>query len=337
MKIPSRALSAYLLLSLTSYLPAQQPASAPPAPAAPAQTPTAPSAPESPEQIRAEATKTAQEILQQMFNPSIPLEELEKLAKDANKMGVPRQQIIEARLIYGLRNLNVPYLLKLLPEAEVLAKNFDPAQSAAIPSAEAVQSFIAYIHALKAKGDGNKDEFKKHILEAIWLQPSQAPVFIQTIESHRREIKMATLKVDMALPIVTSMGETTTLGDLVHGKKAVLIDFWASWCGPCMQLMPTLKKEAEELAKYGIAVIAMNKDDEVAETIAERIRKEQDMHIPWLIEPKERPFTQLFEIQTLPRTVLLSPEGKVLFNGMLQDPGLWAALKKINSAIEPPH
>ncbi len=285
----------------------------------------------------AEAVNAAKEALQKLFAPSNSAEQLAELAKEANKLGVPRQQIIEARLVWGLRNQDTAFLAKLLPEVEVLAANFDPAQAAAMPNAEAIQSFASYIRALKAQESNDAEGFKKHILEAIWLQPGQATVFIQTIEKTLREAKMAALTVDMKLPITDSMGEATTLGDVVAGKKAILIDFWASWCGPCMQLMPSLKKKGEALPAHGIVVAAMNKDDENALSIAERIRKEQDMKIPWLIEPPERPFTKLFEIDSIPRMLLISPEGKVLFNGHPEDPALWAALKKVDASIEESH
>ena len=285
----------------------------------------------------ADAASAAKEALQKLFAPSNSAEQLAELAKEANKLGIPRQQIIEARLVWGLRNQDSAFLAKLLPEVEVLAANFDPAQAAAMPNAEAVQSFAAYIRALKAQEGNDAEGFKKHILEAIWLQPGQATVFIQSIEKTRREAKMAALTVDMKLPITDSMGEATTLGDVVAGKKAILIDFWASWCGPCMQLMPALKKKGESLPAHGIVVAAMNKDDENALSIAERIRKEQDMKIPWLIEPPERPFTKLFEIDSIPRMILISPEGKVLFNGHPEDPALWAALKKLDASIEESH
>jgi thiol-disulfide isomerase/thioredoxin len=285
----------------------------------------------------AEAASAAKEALQKLFAPSNSAEQLAELAKEANKLGIPRQQIIEARLVWGLRNQDTAYLAKLLPEVEVLAANFDPAQAAAMPNAEAVQSFASYIRALRAQDDKDAEGFKKHILEAIWLQPGQATVFIQAIETIRRAEMMAALTVDMKLPITDSMGEATTLGDVVAGKKAILIDFWASWCGPCMQLMPSLKKKGESLPAHGIVVAAMNKDDENALGIAERIRKEQDMKIPWLIEPAERPFTKLFEIDSIPRMILISPEGKVLFNGHPEDPALWAALKKVDASIEEAH
>lgn len=290
-----------------------------------------------PSEIRAEANASAKDILGKLFAADISAEDLATLAKEANKLGIPRQQIIEARLIWGLRHQDKAHLIKLLPEVEVLASNFDPAQAAALPSADAVKSFAAYIRALKAGEEGAEDKFKTNILEAIWLNPGQANVFVQSIETFRREAKMKALTVDLKQPLTTSMGEATTLGDVLAGKKALLIDFWASWCGPCMQLMPALRRKGEHLQQYDIAVAAMNKDDENAENIAERIRKEQGMTIPWLVEPAERPYSKLFELNSIPRMVLISPEGKVLFNGHPEDPALWAALKKVNDKITDMH
>jgi thiol-disulfide isomerase/thioredoxin len=283
-----------------------------------------------------EATKPSQEMMQRLFNPSATSEEMLAAVKDASKAGVPRQPIIEAKLIWGLRKQDADWLMKILPEMKVLAENFDPTQSAGIKSADDIRAFIEYAQGLAAKAKNDEAGYKKHMQEAFWLSPSQAPVFAQTIETGRREAKMATMKLDLQLALTNSAGEATTLADQLAGKKAILLDFWASWCGPCMQLMPELKKKAEHLTKHGIVVAGMNKDDEKAEAVAEKVRGEQDIEFPWLIEPIERPFTKLLEIDSIPRMILVGPDGKVLFNGHPQDPALWSALQKLDPEIKAP-
>ncbi len=284
----------------------------------------------------AEALAGVKAMVQRLFSQDLSAEDLMTLGKEANKSGVPRQQIIEAKLVWGLRHQDTPFLVKVLPEIEIMATNFDPTLAAALPNVDAVKSFISYIKALKAGEVKDEDGFKQNILEAIWLNPQQAPVFIQSMEKYRLQAKMAALVVDLKTPLTNSVGEATTLKDQLGNKKALLLDFWASWCGPCMQLMPRLKLKGEALASHGIVVAAMNKDDENAEATAERIRQEQNATIPWLIEPPERPYTKQLEIATIPRMILLSPEGKVLFNGHPEDPALWVALKKIDATIEAP-
>jgi thiol-disulfide isomerase/thioredoxin len=283
-----------------------------------------------------EAVAGAKALVQRLFSQDISEAELQELAKEANKAGVPRQQIIEAKLVWGLRHQDTKFLSKILPEVEILATSFDPTSAAAMPNAEAVKAFAAYIKALIAAEAKDAAGFKQNVLEAIWLNPQQAAVFTQAIEKFHIDTKMANLVVDLRIPVTTSMGEATTLKDQLGDKKALLIDFWASWCGPCMQLMPSLKKKASALAAHGIVVVAMNKDDENAEGVAERIRKELDASLPWLVEPAERPYTSALEITTMPRMILVTPAGKILFNGHPEDPDLWAALKKIDPAIEAP-
>ncbi len=293
---------------------------------------TIPARAQSPE----EAAADVKALLQTLFSQETTEEELLGLVKQANKIGVPRQQIIEAKLVWGLRHQDTAFLVKILPEVEILASAFDPANAAALPDAEAAKAFIAYIKALKAGEEGNDAGFKENILEAIWLNSKQAPVFIQAIDKFRLESKMKSMVADLKIPLTTSMGEATTLQDQLGDGKALLLDFWASWCGPCMNLMPSLKKKAEKLSAHGIVVAAMNKDDENAEHIAERIRKEQNATLPWLVEPADRPYSKAFDIDSIPRMILISPEGKVLFNGHPEDPALWAALKKIDPAIAAP-
>jgi thiol-disulfide isomerase/thioredoxin len=283
-----------------------------------------------------DAAAGAQALVKRLFTEDMSQEELQGLAKEANKAGVPRQQIIEAKLVWGLKHQNTAFLLKILPEIEIMATSFDPASAAVLPHVEAVKSFIAYIKALKAGEAKDEAGYKQNILEAIWLNPQQAPVFLQSMEKFRREAKMAALVIDLKIPLTTSMGEATTLNDQLGGKKALLLDFWASWCGPCMNLMPALKQKAANLSSHGIVVAAMNKDDEKAEATAEGIRQQLNTSMPWLVEPAERPYTKALEVESIPRMILVSPEGKVLFNGHPEDPALWVALKKIDATIEAP-
>lgn len=275
-----------------------------------------------------------QELMQRLFDPQATQNDLEETVKKAGAAGIPRQQLIEAKLIWGLRQQDTAWLEKILPELEIVAGNFDPQQSAGFKSADEIKSFISYIKALQADAKNDSKVFKEQILEAFWLAPSQAQLFTQVIEKKRLDEKMANLKVDLSTTVTTHDGQATTLSDQLAGKKALLLDFWASWCGPCMQLMPELKKKAEHLAKYDIVVAGMNKDDENAQSHAAKTHDDLSIQFPWLIEPKERPFTKLLEIESIPRMILISPEGKVLFNGHPQNPALWVALKKVNPEIK---
>ncbi|RBP37658.1 thiol-disulfide isomerase/thioredoxin [Roseimicrobium gellanilyticum] len=280
------------------------------------------------------AQQISEEQFQKLFNEEASLEEFTKAAEEAAKAGVSSQILAEAKLIWGLGNENPDYLTKILPELEVAAKNFKPEDSATITNPDEFNGFISYIRALEAKKRGDEAALKKHVSEALWLNPDQADTLGDTISQFRREQLMAKVTIDMKLPITTSKGEATTLADQLGNNKAILLDFWATWCGPCINLMPELRKNAELLKKHGIVVAGMNNESDEAK--ADEMRAKKDMKMPWLVEPKGSPFSEQLGIDSIPRMILLSPEGKVLYNGHPKESGLWEALKKLDSTIKEP-
>jgi thiol-disulfide isomerase/thioredoxin len=275
-----------------------------------------------------------EELAKKLFSAQGTREEFKKVAEEAKKSGAPAQLLAEAKLVWGLQHKDTEYLSQILPELEAVTKDFKKEDSAGLGDVDDFKALVIYIKALEAAGKGDEAALKNYITEAFWLSPEQAGLFAQTITYFRIQAKMAKVTVDMKTPITNSKAETTTL-DAVRGKnKAVLLDFWASWCGPCMELMPELRKNAAYLSEHDIAVAGMNTESDAG--IADKVRGEKGMQeVTWLVEPKERPFSKVLDISSIPRAILLSPEGKVLFNGHPKDAALWTALKKLDDSIEP--
>lgn len=277
--------------------------------------------------------EVSEEQMRTLFAPNLAQADLEKAVADGTKAGIPAQTIAEAKLVWGLRHQDTAFLEKTLPEFEAAGKVFKKENSVSLGSPEDYMALVSYIKALVAMKKNDDEGFKKFITEAFWLGPDQAQLFSQTITNYRTKKKMAAVKVDMKTDVTTSAGESTTLAKQLGSNKAILLDFWASWCGPCMEGLPELKKRAAYLSKHGIAVAGMNTESD--EAIAEKVRKEKGMDLPWLVEPQGRPLSDVLEITTLPHVVLLSPEGKVLFHGFPDEGDLWAALKALDATIEP--
>ncbi|MCB1122908.1 MAG: TlpA family protein disulfide reductase [Verrucomicrobiae bacterium] len=72
---------------------------------------------------------------------------------------------------------------------------------------------------------------------------------------------MGKVRLPMDLEILSVDGTKTTLAKVAQGQKAVLLDFWASWCGPCIEEMPVLDAFASEQGHNGVQVVGIALDD----------------------------------------------------------------------------
>lgn len=114
---------------------------------------------------------------------------------------------------------------------------------------------------------------------------------------------------EIALP--NPAGKTMKLSDFKG--KVVLVDFWASWCGPCRQENPNVLKMYQKFKNKGFTVFSVSLDDDAANWKAaiQKDKLEWPTHVSDLLGWKS-PLVATYGFDGIPFTVLLNREGKII-------------------------
>lgn len=113
------------------------------------------------------------------------------------------------------------------------------------------------------------------------------------------------------LALVDLDGKTTTLAD--YKGKVLLINFWAGWCGPCLQEMPSIARLYQKLSPRGLMVLAPSMDDIPQHGI--NVLKRVLPEIPFPVFYGLRSgLSSRFSLDALPYTIVLDKELRVKFS-----------------------
>ena len=92
--------------------------------------------------------------------------------------------------------------------------------------------------------------------------------------------------------------------------QVVLINFWASWCGPCRQEMPILDRLHQRYEDTGFAVLGVNVEGKVAP--AKEIVDKTNVTFPVLIDEGQA-VSELYDLEAMPSTVVVDRDGVVRY------------------------
>ncbi|HEX5792821.1 MAG TPA: TlpA disulfide reductase family protein [Rheinheimera sp.] len=88
----------------------------------------------------------------------------------------------------------------------------------------------------------------------------------------------------------------------------VLINFWASWCGPCIQEMPQLDKLAQKYQMLGVQIWGVNVENDSA--AAKAYLSKVQVQFPILFD-SENSVSKAYQVEAMPTTVILDKDGHI--------------------------
>ena len=170
---------------------------------------------------------------------------------------------------------------------------------------------------LEAKGLGDSTKQREVYDDLIQTLPDGDAPYI----AYRAKSELdPDLKITAGKPVpefqLTLLDDGGTVSKKSMMGRYYLIDFWATWCGPCVREMPNLQSAYERFKDSGFQILSISFDQSVDQIAAFRAGK---WKMPWLHAFAEGMFESdiatLFEVSGIPKPVLVDPDGIIVAVG----------------------
>lgn len=106
----------------------------------------------------------------------------------------------------------------------------------------------------------------------------------------------------------SSTGENVRLAE--QRGQVVMLNFWASWCGPCRQEMPLLDGISKKYGKMGFVLYGINVDQDTAD--AKNVLQKIKVSYPILFDPESK-LSSLYKVEAMPSSVFIDKKGNIRF------------------------
>jgi thiol-disulfide isomerase/thioredoxin len=129
---------------------------------------------------------------------------------------------------------------------------------------------------------------------------------------------------------MTSDDEYFTISDIIESKQLILLDFWASWCAPCIKEIPILTQLYEDYKDKGLEIVSISLDEN--KTSWKKSIEKHNMSWIQIISNKGKSgnIAEMYGIYQIPRTLLINSNGEIV-SGNLRGQEL---IEKINTLLK---
>ncbi len=161
----------------------------------------------------------------------------------------------------------------------------------------------------------------------------EAPAKTSTVPPRPAARAAETIDVGAQIPSYTAHWLDGSAFDLASQKgSVVLLNLWATWCGPCRYEIPELEKLQQKYASKGFKVIGVSVDEGGADDVNPFL-KQQKISYPIVIDPDGKLAT-ILQTSVLPTSVLLDKSGNVVWKHFgIVDPGDPLMTRALESAL----